>query len=239
MSALPTDSPANEQVFQRNGGSAVLPNQDNGVRPAIITAAAKIFEQAGYGRAGLDRVAELSGISRPALDDHFPSKRDLAKAVITAQHGIVVEDGLAVLQQDRPPLDSMIIMCREFGLRLRRDPVVRAGIRLTFEASSFGHHVREPYEDWSTVMTSLANRAAALGQLRPDIDPAAVARLLVASFTGVQMVSDVLTGRDDVMDRIREMWQILLPGIISKEMHLNAPRLVALVSFGGTAAGQG
>lgn len=217
----------------------MLPKQDSGIRPAIIAAAAEIFAQAGYGRAGLDRIAELSGSSRPALDDHFPSKRDLAKAVIAAQHRIVVEDGLAVLQQDRPPLDSMIIMCREFGLRLRRDTVVRAGIRLTFEATSFGHCVREPYEDWSTVMASLANRALALGQLRPDLDPAALARLVVASFTGVQMVSDVLTGRDDVMDRIREMWQILLPGVMSKEMQLRIPHLVALIRSDDTAAGQG
>ncbi|EMY36235.1 A-factor receptor protein [Arthrobacter crystallopoietes BAB-32] len=217
----------------------MLPKQVSGIRPAIIAAAAETFEKAGYGRTGLDRVAELAGISRPALDQHFPSKADLAKAVIDAQHRIVVADGLAVLQQDRPPLDSMIIMCREFGLRLRRDTVVRAGIRLTFEATAFGHRVREPYEDWSTVTASLANRAAAAGQLRPEIDPAALARLVVASFTGVQMVSDVLTGRGDVMDRIREMWQILLPGILNTEMQFQIPRLVALVRADGTAAVQG
>ncbi|MGM0930917.1 MAG: hypothetical protein ACQEXN_14570 [Actinomycetota bacterium] len=75
-----------------------------------------------------------------------------------------------------PPLESMIIMCREFGWRLARDPVVRADIRLTFEASSFGHRVDEPYSDWIKVLESLSAKAAAMGQLRPGTDPGALAR---------------------------------------------------------------
>ncbi|NQD86980.1 TetR/AcrR family transcriptional regulator, partial [Paenarthrobacter sp. CM16] len=38
-------------------------------------------------------------------------------------------------------------------------------------------------------------------------------RYLIASFTGVQMVSEVLTKREDVMARIEEMWEFMLPAL--------------------------
>ncbi|MGM0930924.1 MAG: ScbR family autoregulator-binding transcription factor [Actinomycetota bacterium] len=151
---------------------------------------------------------------------------------MAAQHRIVTEDALAVLQQGHQPLDTMIIMCREFGWRLAGDPVVRAGIRLTFEASSFGHRVVEPYSDWTKGLESLSAKAAAMGQLRPGTDPGALARLVVACFTGVQLVSAVMTDRADVMERIRHMWEILLPVIIHEAAATGIGRLLALAGAG-------
>lgn len=79
-------------------------------------------------------------------------------------------------------------------------------------------------------MESLATQAVARRQIRRGIDPETLARLIVASFTGVQMVSNVRTGRQDVMDRIKEMWEILLPGIIDQPSGAEIRRLTALVT---------
>jgi AcrR family transcriptional regulator len=214
--------------MQRERGELILQEREH-TREAIISAAAAVFGENGYTRTGLRDIAKRAGGTKMDIENRFRSKEDLAAAVIAAQHRIVTEDGLAILQQGHPPLETMIIMCREYGLRLSHDRVVRAGIRLTFEASSFGHRVREPYEDWIKVMETLTAKAAAQGQLARTIEPQAVARLVVACFTGVQLVSAVTTDRADVMSRIRDMWEILLPGITSGTTGTGTSRMLALI----------
>ncbi|MFD1214638.1 ScbR family autoregulator-binding transcription factor [Arthrobacter sp. GCM10027362] len=211
----------------------VLQDRAKATRQAIIAGAAAVFEEHGYGKTTLAQVAEAAQVTKGALYFHFQSKEDLAGAVIEEQHRLVVQDAERILAGNRPALSTIILMCRAFGLRLVDEPVVRAGIRLTFEATAFGRTVREPYEDWVATMAELAARSRREGQIRASVDPAALARYIVASFTGVQMVSDVLTGRADVMARIEEMWAILLPGIIAEDWPGDPSELAGLVSGTG------
>jgi hypothetical protein len=90
--------------------------------------------------------------------------------------------------------------------------------------------VRGPYEDWIEAMGQLAEQAREEKQIRSSVTSAAFARYLVASFTGVQMVSGILTDRRDVMQRIEEMWSILLPGIMHEDYHQDPMALAALIS---------
>lgn len=208
----------------------VLQDRARATRGAIISGAAAVFEEHGYGSASLTQVSEAAQVTKGALYFHFKSKDDLANAVIEEQHRIVVAESENLLAEDRPALPTMILMCRAFGLQLVHEPVVRAGIRLTLEATAFGQPVRGPYEDWIAVMEQLTDRAKAEQQIRSSVDTAAFARYLVASFTGVQMVSGVLTGRADVMQRIEEMWAILLPGIMHEDLHEGPQVFSGLVS---------
>ncbi|WP_427135159.1 ScbR family autoregulator-binding transcription factor [Pseudarthrobacter sp. S9] len=197
----------------------VLQDRAKATRRAIIAGAAAVFEEQGYGNASLTQIAEGARVTKGALYFHFRSKEELAKAVIEEQHRIVLQDGDRIMSQDRSALARMILMCRAFGLQLVQEPTVRAGIRLTFEATAFGGPVRKPYEDWIATMEQLVRQGQHEAQIRASVDPEALARYVVASFTGVQMVSEVLTGRVDVMQRIEDMWTILLPGIIREDFH--------------------
>lgn len=208
----------------------VLQDRAKATREAIILGAAAVFEDHGYGTASLTQVSEAAQVTKGALYFHFQSKEDLAKAVIEEQHRIVVAESEILLAENRPALSTMILMCRAFGLQLVQEPVVRAGIRLTLEATAFGPPVKGPYEDWIAVMEQLTDRAKREGQVRSSVDSAVFARYLVASFTGVQMVSGVLTGRADVMQRIQEMWALLLPGILHEDFHEDPLALAWLVS---------
>ena len=44
-----------------------------------------------------------------------------------------------------------------------------------------------------------------------DRDPAAAA---VAALTGTQLVSEALSGREDVVERVEDLWRLLLPGLV-------------------------
>jgi AcrR family transcriptional regulator len=209
---------------------AMIQQRARATRESILAGAAAVFEEQGYGTASLARVAERASVTKGALYFHFPSKDELARAVIAAQHSFVQQRSAAILSQGHPPLVAMILMCREFGHDLVSEPIVRAGVRLTFEAPAFGQDVAGPYRDWVATMEALTEAARGGGWLRRDVEPTAFARLLVASFTGVQMVSNILTGRQDVMQRIEEMWAALLPGILADDFLDDAGRLSGLVS---------
>ncbi|WP_247041151.1 ScbR family autoregulator-binding transcription factor [Arthrobacter rhizosphaerae] len=181
---------------------------------SILAGAAAVFEEVGYGSASLSAVAERAGVTKGALYFHFCSKGDLALAVIQAQHALVTEDARRAALSGRDALSIMIMICGSLGRQLVREPVVRAGVRLTLEASAFGQQVTEPYHDWIRTMESLTRQGQAKGEIKELVDAAAFARYLVASFTGVQMLSTILTERADVLERIEDMWSILLPALV-------------------------
>jgi AcrR family transcriptional regulator len=183
-------------------------------RGSIVDGAAAVFEEVGYGSASLSTVAERAGVTKGALYFHFKSKEDLALAVIEAQHALVTEDAKRTAALGQGAMSTIMMMCGSFGRQLVRETVVRAGIRLTLEASAFGQSVTEPYRDWIRTMEGLTLQGQAEGEINNAVDAAAFARYLIASFTGVQMVSAILTQRADVLERIEEMWSILLPALV-------------------------
>ncbi|WP_331460471.1 ScbR family autoregulator-binding transcription factor [Arthrobacter sp. zg-Y916] len=209
-------------------GTAIRDLQDRAkaTRDAILAGAALVFEEYGYGRASLSQVADRAKVTKGALYFHFPSKEDLARAVITEQHSFVSAQNEELLKQGFPPLESMILMCRRFAANLLTEPMVRAGSRLTLEASSFDEDVRQPYEDWIALMGRLAREAQQRGELRGDLDPDSLARFVVSSLTGVHIVSAVLTDRADLLRRVDEMWAMLLPGVVSDDVRDTSRELI-------------
>lgn len=169
-------------------------------------------------------------MTKGALYFHFKSRDELAQAVLDEQHHIAVRIGETILAENAPALTTMIHLCGAFGTQLANDQIFRAGIGLTLEASAFGQTVRGPYEDWIDTLGRLDDQGIREGQIRSSVDPLTLARYIVASFTGVQMVSNILTGRDDVMKRIQEMWEILLPGIMHEDSVDDPKQLAGLIS---------
>ncbi|MCU1445505.1 ScbR family autoregulator-binding transcription factor [Cryobacterium sp.] len=186
-------------------------------RAVIIRAAADVFGAFGYGGASMADICLAAGLTKGAVYFHFESKEALALAVIDAQHERAIALGGELLHSDQPGLHVLVRMAVELATQLRTDPVSRAGIRLTMESSNLSAPVVTPYEDWIAACDLLLRRAILDGDVRADVDVAAAARFISPAFTGVQVVSDVLTGRDDLMQRIVEMWSFVLPSLVVPE----------------------
>ncbi|MGA7206156.1 MAG: ScbR family autoregulator-binding transcription factor [Specibacter sp.] len=182
-------------------------------RRAILEGAALVFDEKGFGNASLSDITARAAVTRGALYFHFASKEELALGVIAEQHLRVRLSSEVLAGSGGPALETIIGMCRLFGRQLLDDSVVRAGIRLTFESSVFGGNVVDPYVDWITTMEALLRQAQIEETVAADIDPAAFSQFLISSFTGVQLVSNVLNSRDDLLQRIDEMWAFMLRAI--------------------------
>jgi len=195
-------------------------------RDAIIAGAAAVFERRGYGLASIADIAAAAAVTKGALYFHFASKDDIALAVIAEQHRRAMAAGTAVIEDGHPALEAMVLLCAGLAQQLLTDPVVQAGIRLTTEVWNVEDPIADPYEDWLRTFEELARRAIDEGDIAPTVDPAMLSHFLIPTFTGIQLVSETRTNRSDLLQRVRELWIILLPGIVPPERYADRASLV-------------
>jgi AcrR family transcriptional regulator len=176
-------------------------------RQAILEAAATLFDELGYEGASTTDIITRSGLTRGALYHHFPSKESIAVALVDAQ-------SQALEAPDRElRLQSLIDLTFVYARRLQTDPVLRAGVRLTVEQTSFRQHGSRPYRTAEEAVHGQLELAAQKGELLPGVDTLEATEFIVGAFTGVQLVSHVYSERRDLLERVSAMWRLLLPGL--------------------------
>ncbi|WP_242089585.1 ScbR family autoregulator-binding transcription factor [Curtobacterium sp. DN_7.5] len=199
-------------------------------RAAIIEGAAKEFDERGYVGASMDGVAERAGVTKGALYFHFTSKADLAAAVVARQHEVSRAYAEVAHARGRTPLESMMWMSQGLAVQMTTETVVSAGIRLSTEPAGNGIDRQDPYTDWMRITADLFREAIAVGEVDARWDPALIGRVVSPAYTGVQTVSDVLAGRSDLFERLRELWTVLLAAFVTECTRPEIPRLVAIIA---------
>ncbi len=179
-------------------------------RALILEAAAREFERVGYAATTIAAVARDAGVSQGALHFHFPSKLSLALGVIDEQN---VRTFDVVSHADTSPVEALVTASRGIAGMLLTDPVVSAGIRLSLERGEFGAATAAFYEQWIGGISDLFRLAIAAGELRTDLTAEQLGATVVPMFTGVQLVSAVRTGRQDLFPAVSAMWRLVLDGI--------------------------
>jgi len=198
---------------------------------AIIDAAAAEFDERGYTGASIDAVAERAGLTTGAVYFHFASKAELAGAVIARQHEVSQEYGAAAAARASSPIEALVWSSQAIATQMVREVVVSAGIRLSTEdATREVDRRQEPYTDWTRIAADLFRQAVDAGEVDPAWDPELLARVAVPAYTGVQKVSDILTERADLYERLRELWTVLLAAVVTDAVRPRIPGLVAIIA---------
>ncbi|WP_232248178.1 ScbR family autoregulator-binding transcription factor [Streptacidiphilus rugosus] len=182
-------------------------------RAHILRAAAHVFAEKGFKSSSVLDVAHQVGMTKGAIYFHFPTKEILAVAVVEEHYSRWPQLLERILEDDLSPLETAIAMLDGAAEAFANDIVVQAGARLQLESSVIDADLPQPYVGWMHLLTQLLDAALAEGQLRDDVDPAAVARALVGGFFGVQHVSAVLTGRSDLQERWAELRDLIVARI--------------------------
>lgn len=152
-------------------------------RRAIVRTATDVFATGGFEGAALKRVAELVGIQEATLFHYFSSKQELQQAVLserdersrelTGEHGLVVDDLPAIAEHNerQPGLTALYAVA-------------------SATAQDEGHASHDYFRERYTALMQTVARDVAKGQVsgeyRTDIDPEWAARLLIATFDGLQ-----------------------------------------------------
>lgn len=230
-STAPDESITKDQGLLASPPPLEKPRQERAqaTQAAIITAAATIFAERGFARTTLDVVAVEAGVTKGALYFHFASKRDLANAVIAEETRVTTDRARETLEGGFSAMETLIRLNRNLTEQIVTDVVVAAGVKLTTEELVAQLEIQGPYAIWTDLYVHLFQRALDEGMIRPGLDPLVLARFVVGAYTGVQLVSDSLNGRDDLFDRVREMWELLLPSISAEHCLEHCRSLPALI----------
>lgn len=200
------------------------PSQERGhaTQSLVLKGAARVFDQMGYGKASLSAIAEASGISQGAMYFHFKSKEQIALAVIHEQHARSMPLVRGLMDEDAWVIEKLIRVSRGMVDQLQHDAIVRAGMRLVLEDSSLMGPASGYYADWISATTELLKPSMLAGDIVTTLTAAELARALIGFFTGVQMTSQALTSRRDLLDAVAQMWKLLIAAIVPTADHQRA-----------------
>ena len=193
-------------------------------RQAILLGAASVFDSKGFDAATLLDIVNAAQTTKGAFYFHFASKDEVARAVIAEQ-----TEWLSTAPSGTgSPLQEVIDISFGFSRALRSDALLRASIRLTIERGTFQEPNPDTYKLWDDVVADRIAQAKRKGQVQDHWSPRQVARLITGSITGLQLASEVATGRQDLDQRIKQFWKALIPGVVNadhiKDLRLHPPR---------------
>ncbi|MFE4515289.1 ScbR family autoregulator-binding transcription factor [Kitasatospora sp. NPDC056783] len=180
-------------------------------RQAVLVAAAEVFDERGYAGATMSEILDRAGVTKGALYFHFTSKEQLALSVIIEGQGAWISGWEPASDN---AVQNLIDLGYAFARALQTDPLVRGSIRLTIEHGSFTQPQIAAYQGWMDTTWELLEQARKAGDLHPGIDLTAAAGVITGAVTGIQLSSQVLTDRKDLIQRMSDLWTLVLPGLV-------------------------
>jgi AcrR family transcriptional regulator len=161
-------------------------------RQQILDAALRCFSRDGFHGTTTADIVRESGVSQGTLYLYFATKDDIVVALADDRHQ--GEAFLSALAQSEPdPLQGLMLMLELYGKSLtdrRRLDQRRVGIQGWAEALRNPRIHASAVEGLASVRMALAGlieKGRQSGQIRPDADADAVARLLIAVFQGLML----------------------------------------------------
>jgi AcrR family transcriptional regulator len=162
-------------------------SESGDTRGRIVRAAREVFRELGYEGTTNMRVAAHANLTRPAINYHFTSKRDLFRAVVDANLAIL--DEALTVAAVQPTLRDRL---RALITAADNDPELRAATGFLTAADLEYRRHPELRTDVSGVASGLrrflrTSVAAALesGELRTDTDGQALVDALHAVLSGI------------------------------------------------------
>src|SRR2546429_9704705 len=180
-------------------------------RERILEASARAFDRRGYLGVNLNDVVQELGLTKGALYHFFPNKERLAAEIVRRSFAAWERLASRVLGEHDNLVDALIDMSYRVGRNYQNDSFTRAAVRLQNERNLIRTELPEPFVGWIERVTQLLETAKARGQVRTSVDSAAAAQLMVSFFYGAQAVSEHLTDRKDLLERLDTVWALMGP----------------------------
>ena len=164
-------------------------DQRDARRQQILDAAVRCFSRDGFHNTTTADIVRESGVSQGTLYLYFANKDDIVVALADDRHQ--AEAFLnALAQREQDPIRGLMLLIELHGEGLV-DPARLDGRRVGVQG--WGEALRNPrilaslaegQVMVSEAIARLIERGQRTGQIRPSVDPAAVARTLIAIFHG-------------------------------------------------------
>ena len=179
-------------ILLLNSGSTHLRKGEQ-TRREIIRKAAPIFNQKGYEGAALSDLMKATGLEKGGIYRHFESKQELAGEAFDHAWKLALDTRFEGTQEIPNTVDRLNQIVRNF--RDRRAGLVPGGCPLMNTAidSDDGNpqlraKARHALSLWLDRLQAIADEGRRRGEVRPEVDCAKLATLIVSMLEGSFMI---------------------------------------------------
>lgn len=168
-------------------------------RDQILDAASRLMHLRGYHGTSLDDVLRESRVGKGNLYYHFRSKEDLGHAIIDRAVQGFLDHTLGPTFADRtgdPVTQIETFLGRLVSSQRERNcaggcPMGNLAAELSDVHEGFRQRLAEIFDQWRDRLAEALERGRSTGRLRPECDPASLARFLVAALEGAILLAKV------------------------------------------------
>jgi TetR/AcrR family transcriptional regulator, mexJK operon transcriptional repressor len=192
-------------------------------RLQILSAARQVFLGDGFDGASMQRITELSGVSKATVYNHFPSKELLFEAVMLEQVRTLREQAFALRGKSESPEDVLFALGVNLVSGILQPQAMKITRHLVSDGWRFPHLGRTFMAEGPTrgaeLLADYLRRLCAQGLLQID-DPLLAAQQFVALAEVGQAHKAHMTGEvasnDDISARVRSAVKLFMRGYAPK-----------------------
>jgi len=185
-------------------------------RRKILDAAIEVFTAVGYASADRNAIIQRTGMTKGAFYHHFASMESLASAIIDEGTALVSDVLGGVFDPLSPALENIVHGSFVAADLFASDKVARTAERLMLAYGKFDENRTRVYAGLVDGMAAEVGRAIAEGDMREGLDPTAVSEAIIGATFGTRMLSQSISGNNDLIERLTQMWELLLPAIVAE-----------------------
>jgi TetR/AcrR family transcriptional repressor of nem operon len=163
-------------------------------RRRIVEQSAAVFNRHGYSGTSMSALMAATGLEKGGLYRHFESKEDLAAAAFDYAWETVTEPRRRGLEDCRTSLEKLLLVVRNFVAPPQRAipggcPLLNTAIENDDGNAVLRERARGALDEWRSGIAEIVCQGVRGGELRADIDPIAVATIVISSLEGAIMFS--------------------------------------------------
>jgi TetR/AcrR family transcriptional repressor of nem operon len=175
-------------------------------RKRIVEAAAPIFNQHGYEGSSLNALMEATGLKKGGIYRHFASKEELAAEAFDYTWEAAWKARLLHVDEKANGIDKLKQLIANFIERRSPVPggcpVLNTAVDADDGNPVLRARVAKALRSWVSRLQAYLEEAQKQRHARPDVDPTAVATLIVASLEGAVMMSRIQRS-DEALRRVQ------------------------------------
>lgn len=201
-------------------------------RERILLAAAACFCRRGFHRTTIQEICDEAALSKGGLYTYFKSKEEVLTAVVEVSFTAMLQRAIAAAHAGDSALEKLDRVAEAVieGLTSGDLQAVQSPqlfLEIWAEASKNPHLntlCLQGYEQWRRFLTDLLREGIAQGQFKPDVDPDALAAILLAVFDGLSLQEGLTRMKFDWQQIVRTLRRGLSEGIVAAGAPVRSPR---------------
>jgi TetR/AcrR family transcriptional regulator, transcriptional repressor for nem operon len=172
-------------------------------RRRIVEQSAAVFNRHGYAGTSMSELMAATGLEKGGLYRHFASKEDLAAAAFDYAWETASEPRWRGTEACTSSLDKLLLLVKNFVEQPPRTlpggcPLLNTAVDSDDGNPLLRGKAREALDRWRARIADIVQQGQQDGELRREIDPAAVAAIVIASLEGAVMMSRLEKNRESL-----------------------------------------